>query len=83
MHLLQPVVCKFKVIALFETWLSTDKHRLSDFEIDGYTLYTQSITEKSGGGIALYILDEFEHKNLDGMSLVDDFLRSSCSKTEG
>ncbi len=42
MHLLQSVVRKFKVIALPETWLITDKHRLSDFEIDGYSVYTES-----------------------------------------
>ena len=29
MHLLQSVACKFKVIALSETWLITVKHRLS------------------------------------------------------
>ena len=85
MHLLQSVVCKFKVIALSETWLITDKHRLSDFETDGYTLYTESRKEKSGGGVAIYISDEFEHKKLDDMSLVDEdcmesiFVESSSS----
>ncbi len=37
-----------------------------------YTLYTESRKEKSGSCVAIYISDGFEHKKLDGMSLVDD-----------
>ena len=57
---------KFDVIALSETWLidnDSDK-----FNIDGYKWFTCSRTNKSGGGVALYINDPLQHKYLPDMS---------------
>ena len=45
---------QFDVIALSETWLIDNDS--DSFNIDGYKMFTCSRTNKSGGGVALYIL---------------------------
>ena len=57
---------QFDVIALSETWLIDND---SDcFNIDGYKMFTCSRTNKSGGGVALYINDSLQYKYLPDMS---------------
>ena len=50
------------VIALSETWLIDND--TDSFNIDGYKMFTCSRTNKSGGGVALYINDSLQHKYL-------------------
>ena len=57
---------QFDVIALSETWLiDNDSDR---FNIDGYKMFTCSRTNKSGGGVALYINDSLQYKYMPDMS---------------
>ena len=57
---------QFDVIALSETWLIDNDS--DSFNIDGYKMFTCSRTNKSGGGVALYINDSLQHKYLPDMS---------------
>ena len=57
---------QFDVIALSETWLIDND--TDSFNIDGYKMFTCSRTNKSGGGVALYINDSLQHKYLPDMS---------------
>ena len=44
---------KFSVIAVSETWLNDDKN--VNVDLEGYELFTSNRTNKSGGGVALYV----------------------------
>ena len=57
---------QFDVIALSENWLIDND--TDSFNIDGYKMFTCSRTNKSGGGVALYINDSLQHKYLPDMS---------------
>ena len=51
---------QFDVIALSETWLIDND---SDcFNIDGYKMFNCPRTNKSGGGVSLYINDSLQHR---------------------
>ena len=58
---------KFDVIALSETWLFKDIDNTM-FEMEGYNNCTCSRTDKSGGGVALYINDSLQHRYLPDKS---------------
>jgi len=53
---------KFDVIALSKTWLMPNKHDLSDFVLDRYTLHPLSRNSKIGGYVAIYVNDDFNQK---------------------
>ena len=57
---------KFDFIALSETWLKDNDNTM--FEMEGYTNCTCSRTDKSGGGVALYINDSLQHRYLPDKS---------------
>ena len=57
---------KFDVIALSETRLKDNDNTM--FEMEGYNNCTCSRTDKSGGGIALYINDSLLHRYLPDKS---------------
>ena len=57
---------EFDVIALSETWLNDNNNTM--FDMVGYNNFTCSRTDKSGGGVALYINDSLQHKYLPDKS---------------
>ena len=57
---------KFDVIALSETRLKDNDNTM--FEMEGYNNCTCSRTDKSGGGVALYINDSLQHRYLPDKS---------------
>ena len=58
---------KFDVIALSETWLKDNDNTM--FEMEGYNNCVCSRTDKSGGGVALYINDSLQHRYLPDKSI--------------
>ena len=54
----------FDVIGLSETWLK-DNICLDEFQMDGFTLYTQNRTNKGGGGVALYVCNKYKQIRLE------------------
>ena len=58
---------KFDVITLSETWLKDNDNTM--FETEGYNNCTCSRTDKSGGGVALYIKDSLQHRYLPDKSI--------------
>ena len=58
---------KFDVIALSETWLKDNDNTM--FEMEGYNNFVCSRTDKSGGGVALYINDSLQHRYLPDKSI--------------
>ena len=57
---LDKLIVKFDVIALSKTWLISNVHDLSDYDYDGYYLFTTSRQHKRGGGVALYVNEDFK-----------------------
>ena len=57
---------KFDVIALSETWLKDNDNNM--FDMVGYNDFTCSITDTSGGGVALDIDDSLQHMYLPDKS---------------
>ena len=61
-NLLDNLKEKFDVIAISETWFTSDTpHSL--FNLDGYTLHYASRKNKQGGGVALYISNHLHCKS--------------------
>lgn len=76
---------KFDVIAVSETWLVQDKHDLSDYSIDGYSLYSCPRTAKGGGGVAIYVNDLFTHdvvKTINSNNMESLFIEIALHKTK-
>ncbi len=69
-NFLKNIIVKFDVIALSETWIIPDQHDLSDFNYEGYTMYTTSRTVKHGGGVALYVNENLECDVIGNISKV-------------
>ena len=66
----------FDVIAISETWLN-EHVNIKDYSIDNYQLYNTNRTSKRGGGVLLYVLNNYEVELITQMSLcVDDILES-------
>ena len=57
------VNCEFSIICLQETWLSEESDT-SSFKINGYTLISQGKICSGHGGLAIYLKDDYIHKNL-------------------
>lgn len=63
----------FSVVAVSETWLDHDK--TLGIEMDGYELFTSHRTNRTGGGVALYI-DKLLQCKLVNTNNVDNILES-------
>lgn len=62
---------KITVIAISETWLSTEKG--VDFELNGYELNYINRKNKKGGGVALYVDKRLNYKIVENMTTnIDD-----------
>ena len=48
----------FNVIAVSETWLSKEKE--ADVEREGYKVFTINRKNKKGGGVALFVNNDFK-----------------------
>ena len=59
-HLLGLLDHQFSVIGISETWLNDSNLDLID--IPGYNFVSNHRVNKTGGGVGLYLLDEFEFK---------------------
>ncbi len=63
----------FNIIAITETWLSSEKDM--DFDLNGYEMTYMNRKNKSGGGVALYVENGFKYKVVESMTTaVDDLL---------
>ena len=63
--------CSF--IGICETWIKSNS---SLFLIDGYTLVTNNRKNKTGGGVGLYISNDYESKILNDLTIMSDILES-------
>ena len=63
--------CSF--IGICETWIKSNS---SLFLIDGYTLFTNNRKNKAGGGVGLYISNDYESKILNDLTIISDILES-------
>lgn len=57
--LLASIPVNLSIIALSETWLSVQDY-LNDYSIDGYNFYCSSRQDKAGGGVCIWVSEEFE-----------------------
>ena len=55
---LKNISVDFDIIALSETWFVPEKHNLSNYSLNNYTLYTSSRDNKTGGGVAIHAHDK-------------------------
>ena len=72
-------VCKdaclsFSVIGLTETWLSS--HTNLPYSIDGYDLLVNNRSNKTGGGVALYISHSFDFVIREDLNILNDTIES-------
>ena len=67
---LKNISVDFDIIALSETWFVPEKHNLSNYSLNNYTLYTSSRDNKTGGGVAIYAHDTLQHKLVNEISSV-------------
>ena len=61
---------EFSFIALTETRLNEDKVNL--YDLDGYSKVSRYRTERSGGGVSLFIRNGICYNNRDDLSLVNE-----------
>lgn len=54
------VICSFSLIALAETWLN-ESHINDETQIPGYRNVMVNRKHKTGGGVSLYIKDDFDY----------------------
>jgi hypothetical protein len=73
--LLSVTNCKPSVVALTETWL--DDHNQDLFHLDGYKFYNKNRSGmKKGGGVGIFIADQFNVKLLNDMSVTNNIIES-------
>ena len=61
---LNSFIRKFDIICLSETWLNASDN-LDLFQLFGYKMVHRYPTNKKGGGVAIYISNNFNYKVLD------------------
>ena len=71
---------KFSVIILLETWLTDDNKDL--YSIPGYSSHHIVRNNKNGGGVSLFVSDEFHFKFLPQFSKVSSHLESLFVRLE-
>jgi hypothetical protein len=63
------LLVRIGVIALSETWLIPNQHDLSEFNIDGYTMYIMSRSYKHGGGVCIYVREHLQSEQIGIISI--------------
>lgn len=63
---------KFKLIALSETWINEERD--IDLHINGYDLHVNNRSNRSGGGVALYIDSNLKYRLVECLTVVIDDL---------
>lgn len=70
---LQQLLHPFSIIAVSETWFNDDKG--IDFELNDYNLNYVNRTNKSGGGVAIYVNKKYKYRILENMTVtINDML---------
>ena len=81
-NLLSTTKCKPSILALSETWLDESSQDL--FHLEGYNFFNKNrLNMKKGGGVGMFITDDFEVKVLNDMSVTNDiieciFVEATC-----
>lgn len=75
-HYLNSLSFSFSLTALTETWLN-ESHINDEIQIPGYRNIIVNRKHKKGGGVSLYIKDDFDYKIRN-----DSFIRN-CSEDTG
>lgn len=66
----------FDIIALSETWLK-DSQDIKQFNMDGFTIYSNPRKHKCGGGVAIYVNENFDcNLNVDLTSCIENCMES-------
>ena len=68
-HLLINVNHKFSVLAITETWIK--ENNVHDIRFDGYNFVSNHRTNKTGGGVGLFIDQRFSYKILPQFNVSD------------
>jgi hypothetical protein len=75
LNLLATTKIKPSVIAVSETWLNSNNQDI--FQIDGFKFVSKSrMGLKTGGGVGLYISNDFNIVVRDDLSISDDIIES-------
>ena len=68
--ILKSLTSKPDVICITETWL--DKYNMHHFNLKGYKLYHLTRTERSHGGIAVFVAEKFNASQISKHSYIED-----------
>lgn len=68
-NLLNEINIKFDIIAISETWLEQDDSQESLLKLEGYTLNHITRVDRKGGGVAIYVHNSLDYKNINVMSM--------------
>ena len=63
------------VIGLSETWFTNSTH-LPYYSLPGYDLITNNRTEKAGGGVGLYVSQNYEYELRPELNYMSDFIET-------
>ena len=80
-HYLHNINVPFKIIGLTETW--TSDSTLGRYKYDNHVLYENCRPRKKGGGVALYISDDYSSSLRQDLSIMNDSIESLFVEVEG
>ena len=69
-------ILNFDIIAIFETWIQSDS--ITEFQINGYELFSVRRKTKGGGGVVLYMSSRI-CQLLTDKSVSIDLFRGPCA----
>ena len=80
-HLLINVNHKFSVLAITETWIK--ENSVNDIRFDGYNFVSNHRTNKTGGGVGLFIDQRFSYKilpqfNVSNANIIESLFVEIC-----
>ena len=67
-NMMAEINAKFSVIGISETWLQDISHTV---DIDGYNFVHNHRSDRTGGGVGLYLTSELVYKTRNDLKLLD------------
>ena len=77
-NMMAEINAKFSVIGISETWLQDVSHTV---DIDGYNFVHNHRSDRTGGGVGLYLTSELVYKTRNDLKLFDQQCAESLQKS--